>query len=392
MQSTGQKRRSLFILMIIQLTTNLSSGIVAPILGLFIRSQGLSIAQVGLIGTASMLGWFIWEPIMGLLSDTFSKRLMLIGSLIIITILYSLYSFADNFLRFLVLEFTRTSIMSAYSIPVKALAAEFLPIQDRGKIYGRYMMIIGLGGMVSPLIGGYISEFSSFRIPFYLSAIFSLFGGIAALFIQYNEVTDDSKSPISSFIKNLLSPQILAIFSVRGLYFFNSGFSGSFISIFLNESSRFGASESQIGLFFTILRFTGAFSRSFLGDLCDRIGNKPIISVSLIGLSFSYFSLIYLSGFYAMCFIGAIQGLFQAAADTSMMLQLIDVMPGKKSGLTMGLYSESENIGGLISTPTIGYLYHNYGANISILLVAVILLLNASYSHNIIKGKARMGT
>jgi len=76
MQTPEQKRRSLFMLMLVQLSTNFSMGIISPILSLFIRSQGLSMTQIGLIGTSSMLGWFIWEPIMGIMTDRLNKRLL----------------------------------------------------------------------------------------------------------------------------------------------------------------------------------------------------------------------------------------------------------------------------------------------------------------------------
>ena len=133
MQSTGDKQRSLMMLMVMQLCTGFSMGIISPILGLFVRSQGLSMTQIGLVGTASMLGWFIWEPIMGLVADRFNKRLMLAGALFFSTILYALYPMANTLLAFVVLEFVKTSVLSAYSIPVKALAAELLPSKDRGK-------------------------------------------------------------------------------------------------------------------------------------------------------------------------------------------------------------------------------------------------------------------
>ena len=81
-----------------------------------------------------------------------------------------------------------------------------------------------------------------------------------------------------------------------------------------------------------------------------------------------------------MYLVGVIQGLSWAAADTSMMLHLISVMSKERSGLIMGLYSEAENIGGLISTPTVGYLYQNMGAGVSMWFVIIALSLNAVYS------------
>jgi DHA1 family solute carrier family 18 vesicular amine transporter 1/2 len=387
MQTPEQKRRSLFMLMLVQLSTNFSMGIISPILSLFIRSQGLSMTQIGLIGTASMLGWFIWEPIMGVITDRFNKRLLLAGSLTLTTLLYGVYPLANSFLSFAILEFIKTSVMSAYSIPVKSLAAELLPVQDRGRAYGRYTMIISFGGMISPLLGGYISELTSFSIPFYVASFFGLIGLITVFSIKYDEQFKEIISDNSKSIRDMVSKSVLAIFSVRGIYFFNVGFAGSFLPIYLNESTRFAASESQIGTFFTILRLVGAIFRSIIGDLCDKLGNNLIISSSLLGIAVSYLGLIYLSGIYSMYLLGSLFGLCQAAADISMMLQLILIMPKEKSGLTMGLYSESENIGGLISTPTLGYLYHNFGAHVSIWLVILVMLIDSIYSYKVIVGK-----
>jgi DHA1 family multidrug resistance protein-like MFS transporter len=389
MQSPEHKQRSLFMLMLVQLSTGFSMGIIAPILGLFVRSHGLSMAQIGLVGTASMLGWFIWEPIMGLVADRFNKRMMLAGSLFVTTILYGLYPMADSVLFFAVLEFTKTSVLSAYSIPVKALAAELLPIEDRGRVYGRYMTVISFGGMISPLVGGYVSEVAGFSIPFYLASAIGLLGILAVFSIKYDDHFNDSHINTSDGIRNLLTGSVLAIFSVRGFFFFNAGFTGSFLSIFLNESPQFMASESQIGAFFTVLRLAGAASRSFIGDICDRIGNKPIITGSLAGMGLSYIGLMFTGGLVPMYIIGVVQGLCQASADTSMMLQLIQVMPKERFGLTMGLYSEAENVGGIISTPSVGYLYQNLGANSSIWLVALALLANAGYSYAVIQGEKR---
>ena len=387
MQPPEHKQRSLFMLMLVQLSTGFSMGIIAPILGLFVRSHGLSMAQIGLVGTASMLGWFIWEPIMGLVADRFNKRLMLAGSLFVTTILYGLYPLADSLLFFAALEFTKTSVLSAYSIPVKSLAAELLPVEDRGKVYGRYMTVISFGGLVSPLVGGYVSEMAGFSIPFYLASGIGLLGILAVFSIKYDETNHDQNTKTSDGIRNLLTTPVLAIFSVRGFYFFNSGFAGSFLSIFLNESPQFMASEYQIGVFFTVMRLAGAASRSLIGDICDRMGNRVVIMGGLLGMGASYLGLMYLRGLIPMYILGALQGLCQAASDTSMMLQLISVMPKERSGLTMGLYSEAENVGGIISTPSVGYLYQVFGANASVLLITLAMFLNAGYSYFVISDK-----
>jgi MFS family permease len=366
--------------MLLQLSTGFSMGMIAPILGIFVRSKGLSMTQIGLVGTASMMGWFIWEPIMGLISDRFNKRLMLAASTAITMVLYLFYPIADNLSFFVLLEFARSSIMSAYSIPVKVLAAELLPVEYRGRTYGRYMMIVSLGGLISPLVGGFVSETFSLTTPFYLASINGVLGIIAVSALKPVENVMSTQVDYSAGFKRLLTWPVLTIFSVRGLYFFNSGFSNNFLSIYLNEQSQFMASETQVGAFYTVMRLVGASSRSFIGDICDRAGNKPIITGSLAGMGLVYIGLIYTNGLTSMYILGALQGLFQSSADTSMMLQLIEVMPKSRAGLTMGLYSEAENVGGLISTPSVGVLYQNFGGGSSIWLITLAMFLNSFLS------------
>lgn len=384
MSKPFDKQRSLYMLMLVQLVTNFRGGIIAPILSLFVRSQGLSMAQIGILGTASMLGWFIFEPLMGEIADRWNKRWMLTGSLLITTILNGLYPWATGFWFFVVLEFVKTSVMSAYSIPVKALTAELLPSEDRGKAYGRFMTVIALGGMVSPLVGGYVSENLGKTLPFYLSAGIGLIGVLAVFSIQYEGTTEKTTSKENNGWRSLLTGSVLSIFSVRGLFFFNVGFVHNFLPIYLNESV-YNASESQIGAFYTVTRLAGAIARSILGDLSDRIGNRKLIISSLFGMGLTYIVLLNGSSVYVMYIVGALMGVTQAAADTSMMLQLISVMSKERSGLTMGLYSEAENIGGLISTPTVGYLYQSIGGNTALTFVIVALFVNSVYSYFVIK-------
>lgn len=384
MSKPFDKQRSLYMLMLVQLVTNFRMGIIAPILSLFVRSQGLSMAQIGILGTASMLGWFIFEPLMGEIADRWNKRWMLAGSLLLTTVINGLYPWANGFWVFVAMEFLKTSIMSAYSIPVKALTAELLPSEDRGKAYGRFMTVIALGGMISPLVGGYVSENLGKTLPFYLSAAIGLIGVVAVFSIQYEEKTEIISSTEGNGWRSLLTGNVLAIFSVRGLFFFNVGFVHNFMPIYLNESV-YNATESQIGAFYTFTRLAGAIARSILGDLSDRLGNKKLIVGSLFGLALTYVLLINGSSIYVMYVVGALMGITQAAADTSMMLQLISVMSKERSGLTMGLYSEAENIGGLISTPSVGYLYQSIGGNTAIIFVIVALLVNSVYSYIVVK-------
>ncbi|MFH2110238.1 MAG: MFS transporter [Candidatus Bathyarchaeota archaeon] len=386
MLQAQSRERSLLLLMVTQLSTGFSMGIIEPILSLYVRSRGLTIMEVGLLGTASMLGWFIFEPIMGVVADSVRKRTMMVVAIIGATVIYAVYPFATTLTHFALLGFARSSVMSAYSIPVKALTAELLPRQDRGRAYGRFMTVVSLGGMIAPLIGGFISQASGYLVPFYASAAVGLVGLTAITAIRHDDRPQEGGAALRGW-RDILTAPVLSVFSVRGIFFVNSGFRSSFLPIYLNESPLFNASEAQIGAFFTLVRLSGAVSRSMIGDLCDRLGNRLMIVASVAMLGVSYGALLIGGGVWVMYAVALVQGVSMAAADTGMMLHLISVMPAGRTGVVMGMYSEAENIGGLISTPTLGYLYENIGAGSSLAAVAAAMCLNALLAYLVIRKK-----
>ncbi|MCW4050695.1 MAG: MFS transporter, partial [Candidatus Bathyarchaeota archaeon] len=249
---------SLLLLMLVQLTTNFRGGIISPILSLFIRQRGMSIAQVGLLGTASIMGWFIFEPLMGVVADRVRKKWMLIFAILASTVVYALYPLATEFTHFAALYFATSSVMSAYAIALKALQAELLPSEGRGKTFGRYLSIISIGSVIAPFIGGWVTETEGYALPFYLSAAVGLVGLAAVILLRYDDKPDDEQKKGGNGWRGLFTGSILSIFTVRALYMFNLIFRVNFLPIFLNESPRFHASETQIGIYMTIVRLAVA--------------------------------------------------------------------------------------------------------------------------------------
>lgn len=65
-----------------QLDLNFRSGIIAPILSLYIRQRGMNLTQVGLLRTASIMGWLLFEPLSGWVADRVRKKRMIVLAVI----------------------------------------------------------------------------------------------------------------------------------------------------------------------------------------------------------------------------------------------------------------------------------------------------------------------
>jgi predicted MFS family arabinose efflux permease len=79
------------------------------------------------------------------------------------------------------------------------------------------------------------------------------------------------------------------------------------------------------------------------------------------------------------------QGVFFATADLSMMVYLMDIMPSERTGMVMGLYSEAENVGGIIAAPSLGYVYDSFSPGYATIAVALVLILDSILSIYFIK-------
>jgi MFS family permease len=328
---------ALKLLLVVQMTNVIRSGLVSPILALYIRNQGLSVTQIGLIGTAGMLGWLIFEPIIGVVADRIQKKYLVMFSVTFSSFVYLAYPYAAGFWYFASLAFAMASIMSAYAVAIKALTAELIPPSGRGKTYGRFVSSISFGGIIAPFVGGYLSEVFNRTIPFYISAGIGSIGLIAMLLMKYDDGAQATTSKESDVFESLWSRSYITILLTRALYMFNLVFRQNTLPIFLNEHPSINASESEIGFYMTIVQLTSAISKAYLGELNDRIGSKRIITYSLLLSGISYTGLIFITSTFALFALGAFQGIFFAAADLSMMIYLMTIMPKSRSGIVMGV-------------------------------------------------------
>ena len=383
---SGEMSRSLKLMLVIQFFQGFRGGIISPILALFIRRQGVSVTQLGLLGTAGMMGWLIFEPLSGVIADRVKKKWMLAFGVMVSTVIYALYPMAGEIWHFGLLAFAMSSVMSFYAISAKSLIAELLPTSGRGRAYGRYLAAISVGGIAGPFVGGYMADALGYSLPFYLSAAVGLISLGGILLLKHDGVVTEV-SEKSEEDGGLMSKPVLTIFLVRGLYLFDLVFRQNFLPVYLNESPAIGASETEIGAYMSILRVMSALSQSFLGDVIDRVGCRVVI-VSSLGLGgLGYLGLLAVRGVFPLYLLGVFQGVFMAAANMGMMIHLMDVMPAGRTGMVMGLYSEAENVGGMIAAPSLGYVYDSVGSSYSVLYVVGALMLNALLSALLIKKK-----
>lgn len=164
--------RRLLIILLIQITEVLGFSLILPFLPFYAQEMGATPLTISLIIGSFSLLQFLSSPIMGRLSDVYGRRPLLIASQI------------STFLSFVVLAQARSVGMLFVSRAIDgALGSNFIIAQayisdisskeDRSKAFGISGAAFGIGFLIGPALGGYLSKFG-FAVPAYLAAGLSL--------------------------------------------------------------------------------------------------------------------------------------------------------------------------------------------------------------------------
>ncbi len=117
----------------------------------------------------------------GILSDKFSKRIIFGAGLIIFSLVYAGFSFADNLVIVFIL-FTLYGFYSAATDGIsKAWISDFVEDENRATAIGLYNSVTGLGILVGSSLAGVMWDSFSSAVPFTFSAVVSFVIGIIIL-------------------------------------------------------------------------------------------------------------------------------------------------------------------------------------------------------------------
>jgi len=134
-------------------------GIIIPIQPFFAEHLGASAAVVTLLGASFSLMQFIFSPFWGKLSDRVGRRPVMLISILMTAVGYTLFGFAES-LEMLFFARMLAGVGSANIGTAQAIIADSTSPETRAKGMGLIGAAFGLGFIFGPAIGGIFSQFS----------------------------------------------------------------------------------------------------------------------------------------------------------------------------------------------------------------------------------------
>lgn len=359
--------------------------VVSPILPTISRDLNIDIAKAGLLITAYMLPFGIFQIIFGPLADRFGKKQVITFSVLAFTIATGICAFGSS-LTSLALFRGLTGIFAASVMPISlALIGDVFPMQERQQAIGTFMGLSFLGQGLSMAIGGTIAFFLNWRGVFITYAIISVIPSV--LLIKNYKLLPSEKNPNSKIIK----PYIKLISNNTSLFtYLIVIFEGMFIIGSFSYMGSYIAKTYQYNNFYIGLIMTGFGIMSVIGGrlsgkIAGRIGQRKVLSLGLVSASIADI-IIYFFGANLFILILAVALLGIGFIFThSTLLTRATAFAEKARGSAMSLVAFCFMGGGGFGTAIGGRIISLYGITTLFIFYGSFLILTLLLSYVLIK-------
>jgi DHA1 family tetracycline resistance protein-like MFS transporter len=273
----------IFLIVFIDL---LGFGLILPLLPFYAESYGASEAVVGLLIASYAAMQFIGAPILGRLSDRWGRRPVL------------LISQLGTFLGFILLGFANTlwllfaariidGISGANLSTAQAYISDVTDESNRAKGLGLIGAAFGLGFILGPALGGWLSRFG-YDVPAFVAAGLSALTIVLTFFMLHEPERKASAARREFSVKALkravANPAVATLLSM--VFTFSVAFAMFQTSFALFAQSRFDFGAERTGL---VLAYVGVLSvivqLGLVGRLVKKFGEKQLAVISVASLA-----------------------------------------------------------------------------------------------------------
>lgn len=174
-----------------------SFGIMIPILpNLIVQFNGGDTAGASLWNMVFMVTWGVMQffigPILGMMSDRYGRRPVLLLSLFGLAVDFLFMAFAPTLIWLLVGRILNGMTAASFST-ANAYVADVTPPQDRAKVFGWMGSAFSFGFLIGPMIGGALGE-HDLRLPFLVAAGLTMVNFLYGLFVLPESLEPDKRA------------------------------------------------------------------------------------------------------------------------------------------------------------------------------------------------------
>jgi MFS transporter, DHA1 family, tetracycline resistance protein len=351
--------KALIVILSAVLLDAVGIGLIFPILPALLRDVTHTGEVATLIGVMLALYsamQFLFAPVLGVLSDRFGRRPILLISLAGAAMDYLLMTFAPE-LWLLVLGRAIAGITSANMAVATAYITDISAPEQRARRFGLFHAMFGIGFIVGPVLGGILGDIWV-RAPFLLAAALNAMNFALALFVlpESRKGTADTRfdpkslNPFRPLGWALNFAPLLPLIAIFVIMNFVGTIYGTVWAIFGEDA--FGFDGNMIGLSLAVWGVFHAGAQALLtGPAAKLLGERWAM---VVGMGFELLAMV-LMGIatvwwvpFALAPVFALGGIGMPALQSMTTRQVDEDNQGKLQGVLSSLVSLSAVFGPLL--------------------------------------------
>jgi DHA1 family tetracycline resistance protein-like MFS transporter len=266
----------------------LALGLIAPVLPKLILDfrggDSVSAANwLGWFGTIFALMQFFCSPVIGVLSDRFGRRPVILLSNLGLGLDYIVMALSPTIGWLFVGRVI--SGVTASSIPTgMAYIADVVPKEKRAGAFGLIGVAFGLGFILGPAIGGPLGDISP-RLPFWVAAGFSLTNWLYGYFFVPESLRPEHRktftlrraNPVGSLVLLRSHPELWKLATLQFLAYVSHEV---FVIWALYAIYRFAWNQTMVGISLAVVGiFTAAISGGLTGRIVAWLGERRTLYI-----------------------------------------------------------------------------------------------------------------
>lgn len=343
------KNKSALVLIFLSVFIDLLGfGILIPILPSFsIKVLNIDEAQIGIAIAIYSFVQFIFNPILGKLSDKRGRKPVIVFCLFLNAVGYIIFSFTHSY--FLLLTSRVIAGIGGSSIGVaQAYIADVTTREKRSKGMGVIGAAFGLGFVFGPLIGGFLANYG-FAVIGFVAAGFSLLASILTIIylpeslkqnqLSENIITQTQRRVLFDFegMKKILKKPDLAvlIFLFFILTFSFANIYGTFALLGLKV---YGFTDQQNGYIYGIIGLASAIVQGgMLGWINKMMSNKTILIIASFLIMIMLAMIPYAGTFLGLAIVSIVLSYGTGTFQPTVLSLISEVVTDTEQGITLGL-------------------------------------------------------
>lgn len=380
----NSKKKALLTLFFIVFADMLGFGLIIPLLPYYAREFGATDLMIGFLSTVYPLGQIFASPFIGRMSDKFGRKKALLlsvgGTFASLLVLGFAKSLSLIFLSRLVDGLTGGNITVAQSY-----ISDFTDEKSRSKSLGMIGAAFGLGFILGPAFGGFLSRWGFSTSAFFAAGLsFMNILNILLLLPDSKPVEDPKKVPYTfQELKRTFSD--VKVFSLLFTkLFYSLGFTTFESSFALFAMRRLNLSLSQTSFVLTYIGIVIVFTQGFLvGKLTKKFSEHVLIKhlTPLTALLLALYS--FSSNVESLILFLTPLSIFSALLGISITSLTTKSVSKEKVGGTLGIFNSIDGMTRIVA-PLFGATLIQYlGAKYLGIFIAI--SVSASYSIFILK-------